>query len=112
MPRKILEQAEASTAEARKILERADEEELGEFQKRVLEYAQKFSKLKAERARKLVEELTSDFGIDRKGAVQVVNCMPKSVGELRAALSSRVRTLTTEELEGMLKVIDKAREKE
>lgn len=112
MPRKILVETEATIAEARKILERANEEELGEFQKRVLEYTQKFSKLKADKARRLTEELVSDYGLERKEATQIVNCMPRSLGELRAALSSRGRTLPTERLEGMLKAIAKAREKE
>jgi len=35
----------ATTVEAKKILERAKEDELGEFQRRKLDYASKFSKV-------------------------------------------------------------------
>ena len=112
MPRKILDGTEATIAEARRFLERADVEELGEFQKRVLEYTQKFSKLKADRARKLTGELISNFGIEKKEAIQVANCMPQTTGELRSVLSVKGKILSTEQLQEMLKTIDKFREKE
>jgi DNA-directed RNA polymerase subunit F len=112
MPRKILESTEVTIAEAKRLLERAEESELGEFQRRVLEYDQKFAKLKADKARKLTSDLVSGFGIERKEAVQVVNCMPQTVGELRSILGSKGRILTTEQLEEMLKTIEKFREKE
>ena len=112
MPRKILEENEVTIAEARRILERASEDELGEFQRRVLEYTQKFAGLKADRARKLTGELVNNFGIDRKEAVQAVNCMPKSIVELRSILTIKGKILTTEQLEEILKSIEKVREKE
>ncbi len=111
MPRRIIDENEVAIAEARRILERAGEGELGEFQRRVLEYTQKFSKLKADKARKLTGELVSNFSIERKEAVQVANCMPKTVGELRSILTVKGRVLTTEQLEEMLRAIDKFREK-
>jgi DNA-directed RNA polymerase subunit F len=112
MPRKILDQTDLTLAEAKRILERAEEGELGEFQRRVQEYTQKFSRLKAEKARRLTNELTSNFDIERREAVQVVNCMPEGLGELRSILSTKGRVLTTEQLQEMLRMIDRFREKE
>lgn len=112
MPRKILDRTEVTVSEAKRVLERAEEGELGEFQRRVQEYTQKFSRLKADKARRLTNELTSNFDVERKEAVQVVNCMPRSLGELRCTLSTKGKVLTTDQLQAMLKAIDKFREKE
>ena len=112
MPRKVIDHTEATVAEAKRLLERAEEGELGEFKRRVQEYTQKFSKLKADKARKLTNELTSNFDVEKKEAVQVVNCMPRSPGELRSTLSAKGKVLTTDQLQEMLKLIDKFREKE
>jgi DNA-directed RNA polymerase subunit F len=111
MPRKVLEKNETTIAEAGKMLSKIKEDEMGEFQRRVLEYTQKFSRISADKAKKLVKELNSNFEIERKEAVQIVNCMPKSVGELRSTLSAKGKIFSTEQLEAMLKIIDKFREK-
>ncbi len=111
MPRKVLEKNETTIAEAGKMLGRIKEDEMGEFQRRVLEYTQKFTRISADKAKKLAKELNSNFEIERKEAVQVVNCMPETIGELRSILSTKGKILSTEQLEAMLKIIDKYREK-
>ena len=93
------------------MLGRIKEDEMGEFQRRVLEYTQKFTRISADKAKKLAKELNSNFEIEGKEAVQVVNCMPETIGELRSILSTKGKILSTEQLEAMLKIIDKAREK-
>ena len=45
MPRKIVDEKRITVADARKLLEKTDKEELGEFQRRTLDYTVKFSKL-------------------------------------------------------------------
>ncbi|MGQ9543767.1 MAG: RNA polymerase Rpb4 family protein [Candidatus Bathyarchaeia archaeon] len=109
MPRKILEETKVTVAEVGRILEQAKEGELGEFQRRVLEYAQKFSKLKPDKARRLMKELMSTFSIESKEAAQIVNCMPRTVGELRTILTVKGKIYATEQLQEIVKTIDKYR---
>ena len=105
MPRKIRSKIEITVSEAKKLLEAAEEPSL--FQLRTLEYASKFSKMDSSKAEELVNLLMDRFMIDRKDAVQVVNCMPGSIQELRAFFSTgRKRIILTSQLEDMLKILD------
>lgn len=74
--------------QAKKLLESIGEENLDHLQRRTFDYTSKFSKVDAEVAEKLVEKLVKEFGLDEEEAVQIVNCMPKTVDELRVFLAS------------------------
>jgi len=100
----------ATTAEARKTLERAKEDELGEFQRRTLDYASKFSKIQPPKAEKLVRELGEKFQLDRKDAIQIVNTMPRYIEELRTILTVKGRIIGGTQLEDILKLINGYRE--
>jgi len=110
LPRKIVDSRPATTAEAKKILEKANEEELGEFQRRTLDYTSKFSKLPAQKAEKLVKELGEKFQLERKEAIQVVNTMPRYIEELRTILTVKGRIISGTQLEDMLKLVKGYRE--
>lgn len=111
MPRKILDSKPAPTAEAKRTLERAKEEELGEFQRRTLDYASKFSKIQPARAEKLVRELSEKFQLDRKDAIQIVNTMPQYIEELRTILTVKGRIVSGPQLEDILKLVNSHRER-
>jgi len=100
----------APTAEAKKTLEKAKEEELGEFQRRTLDYASKFSKIPAAKSEKLVKELFEKFQIERKDAIQIVNTMPRYVEELRTILTVKGKIVGATELENILKHVNGYRE--
>ncbi|MEM2225893.1 MAG: RNA polymerase Rpb4 family protein [Candidatus Bathyarchaeia archaeon] len=104
MPRKILSVKEITIPEARELLERS-REGLGEFQRRVLDYLVKFSKLDPKTAAKLTEELISKFDLSRRDAVQLVNCMPSTIEEARAILSAKGRVILTSTLEGIIRTL-------
>src|SRR3989442_11026271 len=87
MARKIVEGKIVTNAEAQEILGKIKEEELGEFQRRTLDYARKFSKISPDKAEKLVEDLSSKLQLDRNDAIQIVNSLPKTIEELRAVLT-------------------------
>jgi DNA-directed RNA polymerase subunit F len=110
MPRKIVDSKPATTAEAKKTLEKAKEEELGEFQRRTLDYTSKFSKIPPQRAEKLVKELGEKFQLDRKDAIQIANTMPRYVEELRTILTVKGRIIGGTQLEDMLKLVNGYRE--
>jgi len=94
-----------ATSEARRILERASEEELGEFQRRTRDYTIKFSKIQASKAEKLIRDLTEKHQLERKDAIQIANCMPASIEEIRTVLAIKGRVFTTEQLQGILKTV-------
>jgi DNA-directed RNA polymerase subunit F len=62
---------------------------------RILAYVVTFSKLDAESARKLKQELMERFGLEEVEAVQVVNICPRTVEEVRTVLSGYKRLLLT-----------------
>lgn len=99
-----------TTPEARRILEHAKEDELGEFQRRTLDYAIKFSKTSPTKAEKLIKELGDKYELDRKDAIQIANSMPRYVEELRSILAVKGRIISGTRLEDMLKLINGYRE--
>ncbi len=110
MPRKIVDSKAAPTPEAKRTLERAKEEELGEFQRRTLDYAMKFSRVSPAKAEKLVKELSEKFQLERKDAIQIVNTMPRYAEELRTILTVKGRIIGAAELQDILKLINGYRE--
>ncbi len=110
MPRKIVDSKATTTAEAKKTLERTKEDELGEFQRRTLDYASKFSKIPPAKAEKLARELSEKHQLDRKDAIQIVNTMPRYIEELRSILTVKGRIIGGGELEQILKLLDNYRE--
>ncbi|MDQ1281079.1 MAG: hypothetical protein QG670_2343 [Thermoproteota archaeon] len=108
MPIRVVDKKEITIAETKKMLEGIGE--LSQFQTRTLDYANKFSKIDPQKAEELVNKLTVKFEISRKEAVQVVNCMPQSIEELRVFFStSRGKIMVTSQLEEMLKLLDEYR---
>jgi DNA-directed RNA polymerase subunit F len=105
LPRKLIDTKPITTAEARRILEKASEDELGEFQRRTRDYTVKFSKIQPGKAEKLLRGLSEKHQLERKDAIQIVNCMPSSIEEVRTVLSVKGRVFTTEQLEDILKTL-------
>jgi len=110
LPRKIVDSKPTTTVEARRTLEKAKEEELGEFQRRTLDYTTKFSKISPQRAEKLVRELGEKFQLERKDAIQIANTMPRYIEELRSILTVKGRIVGGTQLEDMLKLVNGYRE--
>ena len=110
MPRKIVESKATPTAEAKRTLERAKEEELGEFQRRTLDYASKFSRISPAKAEKLVRELSEKHQLDRKDAIQIANVMPQYLEELRTILTVKGKIVGASELQEILKLVHGYRE--
>jgi DNA-directed RNA polymerase subunit F len=101
-----------TTPQVKALLESLGEENLDQFQRRSLDYAAKFSRLDAESAEKLLNELKEKEMLDEEEAVQIVNCMPKSIQELRVFLAGGRRIVETSKLESILSLLDKYRKKE
>lgn len=106
MPRNIINVEEITIAEAKELMKMA-EGELSEFQRRAYDYTTKFAKIEAEAAKTLVRILTEELSLSRKEAIQVANCAPSSIEELRTILTVKGKVITTEQLEKILSTINK-----
>ncbi|MEM2904810.1 MAG: RNA polymerase Rpb4 family protein [Candidatus Bathyarchaeia archaeon] len=105
------EERPITVAEVRALLQ-ASEAELDQFQRRTLDYAEKFAKLDASKARELVSKLVADFALEEERAVQIVNSMPSSIEELRVFFTGGKRRLvTTQQLNDILGALNAYRER-
>jgi DNA-directed RNA polymerase subunit F len=95
--------------QVKRVLEEIGEENLDQFQRRTLDYVNKFSKGDAKTAEKLVKKLLREFGLEEAEAVQVVNCMPETVDELRVFLASGRKIIETAKLEAIVALLDDRR---
>ena len=95
--------------QVKKVLESIGEENLDQFQRRTMDYVNKFSKLDADKVEGLLEKLVKEFGLDEAEAVQIVNCMPESVGELRVFLAGGRKIIETSKLEAIVSVLNESR---
>ena len=95
--------------QVKSVLEEIGEENLDQFQRRTLDYVNKFSKVDAKVAEKLLEKLMKEFDLEEAEAVQVVNCMPETVDELRVFLASGRKIIETAKLEAIVKLLNDSR---
>lgn len=112
MPKKVLKEKIVTVPRVKEMLEAIGEENLDQFQRRSLDYASKFSKIEAAKAEELVDNLTGQFGLEKSEAVELVNCMPGSIEEIRVFLAGGRKIVETSKLEGILALLDKYRKKE
>ena len=110
MPRRILDSKPTTVHKMKDLLSSLGEENLDQFQRRSLNYALKFAKIDSEFAEKLMKELTEKYELDEEEAVQIVNCMPNSVEELRVFLSGGRKIVGSDKLEAILSVLGKKTE--
>jgi DNA-directed RNA polymerase subunit F len=87
MSRENIGERKLALPQVKKLLESIGEENLDQLQRRTFAYVSKFSKVDPDAAEKIVERLVTEFGLEEEEAVQIVNCMPKTVDELRVFLA-------------------------
>jgi DNA-directed RNA polymerase subunit F len=95
--------------QVKKIMEDIGEENLDQLQRRTFDYVSKFAKVDPEESEKLVPKLMTDFGLDEVEAVEIVNCMPKSVEELRVFLAGGRKIIETSKLESIVNLLNEHR---
>ena len=112
MPRKALKERKLTVPEVKQLLGGLGEENLDQFQRRALDYTAKFTKIDAKSAKKLVKGLVKNFGLDEEEAVQIVNCMPESIEEIRVFLAGGRKIVETQKLQEILKFLNQNQKKE
>jgi DNA-directed RNA polymerase subunit F len=95
--------------QVKKIMESIGEENLDQLQRRTFDYVSKFAKVDAEASEELVHRLMADFGIEETEAVEIVNCMPKSIEELRVFLAGGRKIIETSKLEAIVNLLNEHR---
>jgi DNA-directed RNA polymerase subunit F len=95
--------------QVKKMLESIGEEKLDQFQRRTFDYVSKFTKVTPEKAEELLVILTKEYEIDEVEAVQVVNCMPETVDELRVFLAGGRKIIETQKLEKIVSLLNENR---
>jgi DNA-directed RNA polymerase subunit F len=109
MGQRELNESKLTLPQVKKVLESVGEENLDQFQRRTLDYVNKFSKVDAAEAERLLEKLVKEFELDEDEAVQVVNCMPESVDELRVFLAGGRKIIEASKLEAIVSLLNESR---
>ncbi len=112
MPRKVLRERAITVPEVRKILESIGEEKLDQFQRRSLDYTAKFSKVNVDVVEELIKKMMDQFELGEEEVVQIINCMPESVEEIRVFLVGGHRIVEASKLEAILALLNEYRRKD
>lgn len=105
----MAEEEQLSLAEVKELLEkeRASREELMPEQKLALQHAEAFTKLSPAKVKKLVKELRKIEQISEQNACKIADILPKYPEEVRAIFSKERFTLSKEDVEKVLKLVEK-----
>jgi DNA-directed RNA polymerase subunit F len=109
MPPKAQREHMLTVPEVKKALELIGEDKLDQFQRRSLDYASKFAKVGDAKAETIVDTLRTKFGLDEEEAIQIVNCMPESIEEIRVFLGGGRKIIETSKLQEILSFLDEHR---
>jgi DNA-directed RNA polymerase subunit F len=112
MPPKPSKEQILAVPQVKKMLESLGEEKLDQLQRRSLDYASKFSRIDSEKAEILVKNLMEKFELEKEEAIQLVNCMPESIEEVRVFLAGGRKIVETSKLQGILSLLDDYRKRE
>lgn len=85
-----------------------DEDELGYELRKAINHAEMFSKTSPERARNLVNKLLELEKMKPEIAIRLADVMPQTRDELRSLYAKERFTLTEEELDEMLNLVEEA----
>ena len=112
MSRRALKERSITTPQVKEILEKVGEEKLDQFQRRTFDYVSKFSKVGPRASEQLVNNLVTQFGLEEAEAVQIVNCLPESIEEIRVFLAGGRKIVETSKIEAILSFLNEHRKKE
>jgi len=95
--------------QVKKLLNAIGEENLDQFQRRTLDYVNKFSKTDPDKAEELLQVLVKEYEIDEAEAIQIINCMPETVDELRVFLAGGRKIIETAKLQAIVEFLNESR---
>ena len=109
MSKREVSESRLTLPQVKKVLETVGEENLDQFQRRTLDYVSKFSKTEPEKAEELLQKLTREYELDEAEAVQIINCMPETVDELRVFLAGGKKIIEATKLKQIVELLNENR---
>ncbi|HSV50127.1 MAG TPA: hypothetical protein VLH35_07400 [Candidatus Acidoferrales bacterium] len=109
MSKREVSERRLTLPQVKKVLETIGEENLDQFQRRTLDYASKFSKLTPEKAEELLQKLVKEYELDEAEAVQILNCLPETVDELRVFLAGGKKIIDAQKLAQIVELLNENR---
>jgi len=104
-----LSETRLTLPQVKQLIESIGAENLDQFQRRSLDYVSKFTKVTPDKAEELLAILVKEYEIDEVEAVQIVNCMPETVDELRVFLAGGRKIIEAQKLEKIVSLIAESR---
>jgi DNA-directed RNA polymerase subunit F len=109
MSKREISESRLTLPQVKKVLESVGEENLDQLQRRTLDYVHKFSKVDPEKAEELLQTLVKEYEIDESEAIQIINCMPETVDELRVFLAGGRKIIETTKLRSIVELLNENR---
>lgn len=109
MSKREVSESRLTLPQVKKVLETIGEENLDQFQRRTLDYVNKFSKVAPEKAEELLQTLIKDYELDEAEAVQIINCCPETVDELRVFLAGGKKIIEAQKLSQIVELLNENR---
>jgi DNA-directed RNA polymerase subunit F len=109
MSKRETSESKLTLPQVKQVLESLGEENLDQFQRRTLDYVSKFTKVEPAAAEVLLEKLVKEYELDEDDAVQIINCMPESVDELRIFLAGGRKIIETQKLASIVNLLNETR---
>ncbi len=109
MSKREVSESRLTLPQVKKLLDTIGEENLDQFQRRTLDYASKFSKADPQKAEELLQTLLKEYELDEAEAVQIINCMPETVDELRVFLAGGKKIIETSKLNQIVELLNESR---
>jgi len=109
MSKREISENRLTLPQVKKVLESVGEENLDQLQRRTLDYVNKFSKLESGKAEELLQTLVKEYEIDEVEAIQILNCLPETVDELRIFLAGGRKIIETAKLKAIVTLLNENR---
>jgi DNA-directed RNA polymerase subunit F len=109
MSKREISESRLTLPQVKKVLESVGEENLDQLQRRTLDYVNKFSKVEPEKAEELLQMLVKEYEIDEAEAIQILNCLPETVDELRVFLAGGRKIIETAKLKAIVALLNENR---
>jgi DNA-directed RNA polymerase subunit F len=109
MSKREVSETRLTIPQVKKLLETVGEENLDQFQRRTLDYACKFAKVDPIKAEDLLQTLIKEYELNEAEAVQIINCMPETVDELRVFLAGGKKIIETSKLHSIVELLNENR---
>ena len=109
MSKREISESRLTLPQVKKVLESVGEENLDQLQRRTLDYVNKFAKMDPEKAEELLQKLVKEYEINETEAIQIINCVPETVDELRIFLAGGRKIIETSKLRSIVELLNENR---